>query len=193
MAQPPPSPQSDSTPMSPPVPGESGMQWEVDKWGDRRAHATPAGWLLSATSVPPPWPALGMPHHLPRPQEPLCGARPRGLYRLGGVGTGWAMRTPAASLVRDPQGQERGLGDRLDPEQQWGLSLPGLVSHHLGGHSLVPGVPPCQPFWSQAGLGGQGLSRSGTALLGAARTVGARGPGLEAAGSALSQGREQGM
>lgn len=101
--------------------------------------------------------------------------------------------SPAASLVRDPQGQERGLRDRLDLEQQWGLSLPGLVSHHLGGHSLAPGVPPCQPFWSQAGLGGQGLSCSGTALLGAVRTVGARGPGLEAAGSALSQGREQGM
>lgn len=74
--------------------------------------------LLSAISVPPPWPALGMPHHLPRPQEPFCGAHPRDLCRLGGMGTGWAVSTLAASLAGDPQCQERGLQGRLNAEQQ---------------------------------------------------------------------------
>lgn len=57
---------------------------------------------------------------------------------------------------------------KLDPERQWGLSLPRLVSHHLGGHGLAPGVPQASLFvWLKARLGGQGLSSSGAALLGA--------------------------
>lgn len=77
------------------------------------------------------------------------------------------MSTLAASLACDPQCQERGLRGRLNAEQQWGLSLPGLVSHHLGGHSLAPGISLCEPLWSQAGLGCQSLCSSETALLGA--------------------------
>lgn len=124
-------PQSDSVPMSPPVPGEPGPQKEVDKWGGI------LGWpesfrplwldaccplLLSCL----PWPALGMPHRWRRPQEPLHGARPRCLCRSGG-GTGWAVRTLAASLACVPRARR---GDfwapdtpgvrRLDPERQWG-------------------------------------------------------------------------
>lgn len=54
------------------------------------------------------WPALGVPHHPPRPQEPFHGAHPGGLCRSGGVGAGWAMRKLAASLVSVPQDWERG-------------------------------------------------------------------------------------
>lgn len=61
----------------------------------------------------------------------------------------------------------------LDPEQQWGLSLPGLVSHYRGAGDTarLPGYFHASLFvWLQAGLGDQGLSSSGAALLG---TVGA--------------------
>lgn len=84
------------------------MGWQPGLVGEL-IHTTPAGCLLSATSVQPPWPALGVPHHLPGPQEPLHGAHPRGLCRLGGVGAGRAVSIPAASLARVPQGQERRL------------------------------------------------------------------------------------
>lgn len=64
-----------------------------------------------------------------------------------------------------------------DPERQWGLSLPGLVSHYLGqgrggGRTAwLPGYFHASLFvWLQAGLGDQGLYSSGAALLG---TVGA--------------------
>ena len=49
-----------------------------------------------------PWPALGMPRQLPRPQEPLHGDHHGGLCRSGGVGAGWVVRTPGAGLACVP-------------------------------------------------------------------------------------------
>lgn len=69
---------------------------------------------------------------------------------------------------------------KLDPEQQWGFSLPGLVSHHLGGGCTAwpLGYPHASLFvWLQAQLGGQGLSSSGAAPLGAVGAQGLAGRG----------------
>lgn len=73
-----------------------------------------------------PWPALGLPRRPPQSREPLHRAQLRGLCRSGGVGAGWAVRTPAASLCPSGLGEgtlgtlvDLGPSCRLDPEQQW--------------------------------------------------------------------------
>lgn len=123
-------------------------------WAGRRLQATPAGRSVPATSFLPPMARSGGATALaPAPGAPL--QRPSwGLVqvRLGGGMVG--NEDPSSRLNPCPPGSREGIWDPLVTlvragagwtlNNNGGLSLSGLVSHHLGGHSPAAGVPPCQ-------------------------------------------------
>ncbi|XP_019568740.2 Na(+)/H(+) exchange regulatory cofactor NHE-RF2 isoform X1 [Rhinolophus sinicus] len=84
--------------MSPPVPGEPGMQWEVDKWGGSlswQESARDSSWMLA-----------------------VCHFCPTSMARCGNAtppapAPGASLRSPSKGLVKDINGPPRELRPRL--------------------------------------------------------------------------------